>query len=203
MKGHVDSTSYLRAIVDRTDGIRPENAVLSNLTIAQMPSLPGLIGATDNGIIPAPDLAAKRQILLNARALYRGLGIDPIKVAVVAATEKVSAKQPSTADAASLAQEFGQDKHAGMIVDGPFGYDAAVSVDAAIAKKLQSSPVAGKADLLLFPTIEAANAVAKSWKFHGSAETGSVVAGATGPVMLNSRSDGARQRVNSLLNALV
>lgn len=202
MKGHVDSTAYLRAIVSRDTGIRA-GSVLSNVTVAAMPSWPKLIAATDNGILPAPDLDQKRQIVLNTASVFRGLGVSPVKVAAVAATEKVSEALPATMDAAALAAESRAGDLPGFVIDGPFGYDVAVSRDAARAKGLEASTVAGDADLLLFPTIEAANAVAKSWKFHGQAETGSIVLGARVPVMLNSRSDSAARRINALILAMV
>lgn len=201
MKGHVDSTSYLRAIVSRTNGLR-DGGVLSNVTVAEMASYPKFLAATDNGIVPAPDLDQKRQIILNTARLFRGLGVDPVKVAAVAATEKVSDALSATRDAAALSEESCSGEMPGFVVDGPFGYDVAVSRSAAISKKLDQSEVAGMADLLLFPTIEAANAVAKSWKYHGQAETGSLVLGASVPVLLNSRSDSAARRINALLLAL-
>lgn len=201
MKGHVDSTSYLRSIVSRDTGIR-RATLLSNITVAEMPSWPKLIAATDNGIVPAPTLEQKRQIILNVRDLYRGLGIDNVKVAVVTATEKISDALPATVDAAALTEESRAGKLPGFTVDGPFGYDVAVSKHAARTKGLDASLVAGDVDLLLFPTIDAANAVAKAWKFHGNADTGSVVLGAKVPVMLNSRSDDAKRRINGLLLAV-
>ncbi|SFF73673.1 phosphate acyltransferase [Roseobacter denitrificans] len=201
MKGHVDSTSYLRAIVNRDTGIRA-GGVLSNVTVAEMPSYPKFLVATDNGIIPQPTLAQKQQIIRNTAPLFRGLGLDCVKVAALAATEKVTAGNAPTEDAAHLAADSRAGGFPGFIVEGPFGYDVAVSKAAAKAKKLDASRVAGDADLLLFPTIEAANAVAKSWKFHGQAQTGSIVLGAQVPVLLNSRSDKVDRRINALLLAL-
>lgn len=200
MKGHVDSTSYLRAVVNRETGIR-QGSVLSNVTVAEMPSYPKLLAATDNGIVPLPDLDQKRQMILNTAPLYRGFGIETARVAALAATEKQSGALPATGQAASLRDEAADGKLPGFLVDGPFGYDVAVSAKAAATKGLEASPVAGNTDLLLFSNIDAANAVAKAWKFHGQAETGSVVLGATVPVLLNSRSDGADRRVNALLLA--
>ncbi|MDB4073591.1 phosphate acyltransferase [Ascidiaceihabitans sp.] len=201
MKGHVDSRSYLRAIVNRETGIRA-GGVLSNVTVAKMPSYPKFLVATDNGIIPLPTLDQKRQIILNTAPLFRGLWVDCVKVAALAATEKVTEGNASTEDAATLAAESCAGEFTGFIVEGPFGYDVAVSKAAAETKKLGSSQVAGDADLLLFPTIDAANAVAKSWKFHGQAQTGSIVLGAQVPVLLNSRSDSVERRINALLLAL-
>lgn len=202
MKGHVDSSAYLRAVVNRDTGIR-KDGVLSNVTVAQMQSYPSLIVATDNGILPAPTLEQKRQIILNTRPLFHGLGYTQVRVAALAATEKVSDGMPATVDAAALAADDGfRTGHPEFIVDGPFGYDVAVSHAAAESKGLGTSPVAGRSDLLLFANIEAANAVAKAWKFHGDAETGSLVLGARVPVLLNSRSDSAVRRVNALLLAI-
>lgn len=200
IKGHVDSTSYLRAVVDRTAGLRTCD-VLSNVTVAGMPSLGRLIAATDNGIVPAPTLDQKRQIVLNTGALFRGLGIAPVKVAAVCATEKASDAVPATRDAQALARESADGRLDGFVLGGPMGYDVAISPKAARMKGLQSLPAAGAADLLLFPTIDAGNAVAKAWKYHGQAETGSIVLGARVPVLLNSRSDSAARRINALLLA--
>lgn len=202
MKGHVDSTSYLRAVVNRETGIRA-GGVLSNVTVAAMKSYPKLLVATDNGIIPQPDLDQKRQIILNTRDLFRGLGIDTVKTAAVAATEKVSQVLPATLDARTLAEESAAGLLPGFVVEGPFGYDVAVSKASAEKKGLSDTVVAGDADLIVFPTIDAANAVAKAWKFHGDAETGSIVLGARVPVLLNSRSDGVARRLNALMLAIV
>tara|TARA_B100001167_G_scaffold190640_1_gene157868 strand:+ start:1909 stop:2826 length:918 start_codon:yes stop_codon:yes gene_type:complete len=200
MKGHIDSTSYLRAVVNRETGLR-RGKVLSNVTVAEMPSLGRLIAATDNGILPAPEREQKRQIVLNTTPLFRGLGIAPVRVAVVCATEKVSDALPATGDAAALARECAEGAFDGFEIGGPMGYDVAVSTEAAQVKGLARMPAAGAADLLLFPNIDAANAVAKAWKFHGQARTGSIVLGAQVPVLLNSRSDTAARRVNGLLLA--
>lgn len=201
VKGHVDSTAYLRAIVDKASGIRGDG-VLSTITVAEMASYPKLVAVTDNGILPAPDLAQKRRILLNSRALFAGLGVTPVKVAAIAATEKPSDRIPATLDAAALAAESRSGRLPGFIVDGPFGYDVAVSRDAAAKKGLAGSPVAGAADLILCPEINTGNALAKSWKLHGQARTGSVVLGARVPVLLNSRSDSADRRLNGLMLAM-
>lgn len=200
MKGTVDSAAYLRAVVDRDTGIRA-GGVLSNVTLAEMPSVPRLIGATDNGIVPLPTLDQKRAMLLNALPLFRGLGLTQVRVAAIAASEKVSDRQPATGDAAALAGESRAGKLPGLIVDGPFGYDVALSEKSAMAKGLGDSPVAGRADLILFPNLESGNATVKAWKLHGQAKTGSLVLGATVPVLLNSRSDGPDRRVLGLVMA--
>lgn len=200
MKGHVDSTSYLRAVVDRQTGLR-KGSVLSNITVAEMPGLDRLLAATDNGILPLPDLDQKRQIVSNTAPLFRGLGIAPVRVAAVCATEKVTDALPATGHARALAAECLKGSFEGFEIGGPMGYDVAVSSKAAKAKGLGDLPASGNADLLLFPNIDAANAVAKSWKFHGQARTGSIVLGASVPVLLNSRSDSAERRETAFLLA--
>ncbi|MFN0116290.1 MAG: phosphate acyltransferase [Paracoccaceae bacterium] len=201
VKGSVDSAAYLRAILSRDSGLRA-GPVLANVTIAEMASVPRLIGATDNGILPLPTLDQKRAILLAAVPLFRGLGVSPLHVAAIAASEKVSAAQPATVDAQALAAESRAGTLPGLIVDGPFGYDVALSGAAAAKKGLGGSAVAGRADLILFPSLESGNATVKAWKLHGGARTGSLVLGATVPVLLNSRADGAEQRRLGLLLAL-
>jgi phosphate butyryltransferase len=198
VKGSVDSAAYLRAVVSRETGLRASD-VLSNVTLAEMPSVPRLIGATDNGIVLLPTLAQKRTILANAVPLFLGLGVSPLRVAVIAASEKVHPAQPATTDAAALRDEWaGNDR---VMVDGPFGYDVALSPASAMKKGFTDSPVAGQADLILFPSIESGNATVKAWKLHGQARTASIVMGARVPVLLNSRADGAEQRRLGLLLA--
>lgn len=201
IKGHVDSSTYLKSVVNSETGLR-KGGVLSNMTVAEMPGMDRLIAATDNGILPMPDLDQKRQIILNTAQFFRGLGYPVVRVAAVCATEKASDALPATRDAEALAKESRENKLDGFEVGGPMGYDVAISSDAAKKKGLENLPAAGCADLLLFSNIDAANAVAKSWKFHGGAKTGSIVLGAVAPVLLNSRSDSAERRLNALLLAL-
>lgn len=200
VKGQVDSAAYLRAVVARDTGLRG-SGVLSNLTLAEMPSVPRLIGATDNGIVPLPTLEQKRAMIGNALPLFRAIGVTPLRVAAIAASEKVSAAQPATTDAEALRRAAEHGELGPVLVDGPFGYDVALSPDAAAKKGLAGSAVAGRADLILFPSIEAGNATVKAWKLHGQARTASIVLGAGVPVLLNSRSDGAEQRRLGLLLA--
>lgn len=200
VKGNVNSAAYLKAVVNKETGLR-NSSVLSNLTLAEMPSLDRLIGATDNGIILLPNLDQKRAILRNSQALYAGLGIMNPRVAAIAASEKVSDRQPATTDAAALAAGSRNGEFGDMCVEGPFGYDVALSQAAAAAKGLAKSQVAGQADLILFPNIEAGNATVKAWKLHGQARTASIVLGASVPVLLNSRSDGVEQRRLGLILA--
>jgi phosphate butyryltransferase len=200
MKGSVDSTNYLKAVVNRDTGLR-KGGVLSNVTVAEIRGMGRLLAATDNGIMPMPTLDQKRHIILNTAPLFRGCGFSTVRVAAVCATEKVSGALPATQDAASLAEESAEGKFDLFEIGGPMGYDVAVSPEAAKKKGLDHLPAAGEADLLLFPNIDAANSVVKSWKYHGGARTGSIVLGATAPILLNSRSDSAQRRLDALLLA--
>lgn len=202
MKGHIDSASLLRAVVRRETGIRSAD-VLSNVTLASMDSYPRMLAVSDNGILPAPTLEQKRAIILNTRPMFDGLGVSPMRVAAIAATEKVNDAMPATTDARALAEDAIAGRLPGFLVDGPFGYDVAVSEGAAAKKGLSGSPVAGRADLILCDAIETANALAKSWKLHGGARTGSVVLGARVPVLLNSRSDAVDRRLDALALAIL
>ncbi|MGR3815954.1 MAG: phosphate acyltransferase [Cognatishimia activa] len=197
IKGAVDSGAYLKAVVNRDTGIAVSR-VLSNISIAELPGFGRLIGATDNGILPAPTCEQKRAIIQNSAALWRGLGVVNPKVALVAATEKVTPAMPATIDAATLVRQGAN----GFLLAGPMGYDMAISPRAAAIKGAAADGVSGCADMLVFPNIEAANAVVKSWKFHANAQTGSIVLGGRVPILLNSRSDGAQARLNGLLLAI-
>lgn len=130
VKGQVDSAAYLRAVVARETGL-PALEVLSNVTLAEMPGMGRLIGATDNGILPLPPLAQKRAIIRNAVPLFRGFGLASLCVAAIAASEKVHPGQPATTDAAALRDEAGAGAPGPVLVDGPFGYNIALSPNAA------------------------------------------------------------------------
>ncbi len=200
VKGSLDSASYFRAILNRDHGLLAAK-VLSNISLFELPSYPKLLAVTDNAIVLLPDLDQKLAIINNSRPLFCALGITPAKVAAVAAVEKVNPKMVATTDAAELRRLSQQGLIEGFVVDGPFGYDACISRDAAIQKGLADSPVAGDPDLLLMPNLEAANMLGKAYKYHGGADSGGLVMGARVPVILNSRSDSAERRYNSLLLA--
>ncbi len=204
MKGHIDSPVLVKALLNRDTGLR-SGGLLSNLTVFAEPRMGRLLGITDNGIVPAPDVEQKRAILLNALPLFEALGISPVRVALVAASEKVLPTLQGTVDAAALKALLATEDalQSRCLVDGPFGYDVCVSPAAARAKGIVDSPVAGNPDLLLFHDIEAANAVAKAIKFHGDATSGGLLLGCRVPVLFNSRSDDAQRRRNSLLLACV
>ena len=200
VKGRLETVYYLKAILDKENGIRASE-VLSNLTMFEMESDHKFIAVTDNAIIPFPTLLEKKVIIENTKPLWTSLGIDKPKVAVLAAIELVNPKMDATVDAACLAKMAERGQIKGFSVDGPLSYDIAINLTCAQGKHITDSSVAGDPDLLLLPNLEAANILGKSYKFHGKAESGGLILGATVPVVLNSRSDSAERRLNSMLMA--
>jgi phosphate butyryltransferase len=202
VKGSLKSEYYLKAILDRTEGLR-EAPVLSNLSLFQMPSYHKLLAVSDNAILVAPGVEEKAQIIRNAMPLFSALGRRPLLVAALAAVETVSDKMPATKDAAALAEMSARGEFGDCIVEGPFGYDAAIDRECAVSKGLSWSRVCGQPDLLVAPNLETANSLGKSYKFHGKAIWGGLVLGAKAPAVLNSRSDDAENRYRSLLLARI
>lgn len=200
VKGSVKSEGYIRAILDSETGIKV-SSVLSNLSLFEMPSLPRFIAVTDNAILISPNLPEKAAIISNTSPLWKALGIDPVRVAALSTVETVNYKIQSTVDAAALEVMSSRGQLPGFIVEGPLGYDAAISKECAITKKLTHSQVCGQVDMILAPNLETANALGKSYKFHGSATWGGLVFGATVPAVLNSRSDDGINRLNSMAMA--
>jgi phosphate butyryltransferase len=198
MKGKVTTGDLLKAVLHRDHGLRT-GRLLSDVFLFDWP-LPGdsrLMGITDGGINLAPDVAAKAQILANALEVFRVLGYEEPKAAVLSAIEKVNENLPSTLDGQELAKMASEGAFGRCQVDGPLAMDLAVSAEAA-SRKGVSSPVAGKADILLFPSIEAANITAKALQYLVPFEPGHVVMGARAPVLIPSRAESAQAKVNSV-----
>lgn len=200
IKGDLKTQYYLKAILDKDRGIR-RSSVLSNLSVFEMASYHKLLAISDNAILIAPDLDEKAAVIKNSRPLWEAFGISPAKVAALAAVETVNPKMQATTDAARLSELSKQGAFEGFIVEGPFGYDAAIDSGCAREKGIEGSLVCGDPDLILAPNLETANALGKSYKFHGAAIWGGLVFGASVPAVLNSRSDDAANRFRSLLLA--
>ena len=200
IKGKLETIFYLRAILDKENGIR-KSETLSNLTLFEMESYHKLLCVTDNAITPFPTLQEKKVIIENTKILWTSLGIDLPKVAVLAAIELVNPKMQATADAACLSQMAERGQIKGFLIDGPLSYDIAIDTACAKGKHLDNSSIAGDPDLLLMPNLESANILGKSYKFHGNANSGGLVMGASVPVVLNSRSDSSVRRLNSMMMA--
>jgi phosphate butyryltransferase len=198
MKGKVTSVDLLRAVLDPEEGLRT-GRLLSDVFLfdSPLPDERRLIGITDGGINLAPDLEAKAQILSNAVEVFRILGYEEPKVAVLSAIEAVNADLPSTVDARELTSRAAQGAFGPCVVDGPLAMDLAVSGESARRKEVKS-PVAGAADILLFPSIESANITAKALQYLVPFEPGHMVMGAAAPVLIPSRSERAQAKVNAV-----
>ncbi|MBS0448355.1 MAG: bifunctional enoyl-CoA hydratase/phosphate acetyltransferase [Proteobacteria bacterium] len=196
MKGSLHTDELMSAVVDRATGLRGERRI-SHAFLFDLPRYPKLLALADCVVNIAPNLAAKRSILGNAIELLQTLGIAEPKVGVVAAVETVNPAIPATLDAAELARLGREGAWPGAIVDGPFGFDNAISAESARIKKI-SSPVPGDADLLLMPDLNAGNMLYKSFVYIGGGDCAGLVLGARVPVVLTSRADSLQSRIASV-----
>lgn len=189
MKGHLHTDLLLAAILDREHGLRVPDRRVSHVYVIEPPGLGRLLWVSDAAVHIAPDLAAKRAITLNAITLARACGLNAPRVAILAAIETVNPAMPATVDAVALAQMSREGQMPeGALIDGPLAMDNAVNVQAAQMKGIVS-PVAGQADVLIVPNIEAGNLLAKALTFLAHAAAAGVLVGARVPVILTSRAD--------------
>lgn len=195
MKGHLHTDAFLRAILSSKAGLRGRRQV-SHVFVLDVPSRDHLLFVTDAAVNIAPDLAAKRDIVQNAIDLARALGVDRPRAGILSAVETVNPAIASTIDAAALSKMAERGQIEGGLVDGPLAMDNAVDPTAAKIKNL-SGQVAGRADILVGPNIEAANMMAKQLSFVGRAESAGVVLGTKVPVILTSRADSEFSRIVS------
>ena len=169
---------------------------MSQTFILDVPAYPRLLFVTDAAINITPDLKAKADIAQNAIDLARILGIECPKVAILAAVEVVNPKMQATLDAAALCKMADRGQITGGVLDGPLAFDNAVSPEAAKTKGIVS-PVAGCADILLAPDLDAGNMVAKQLQYLAGAASAGIVMGARVPIVLTSRADSVRSRLAS------
>lgn len=197
MKGLLDTSILLKAVLDREVGLRTKN-LLSHVMVYEVPNYHKLLFLTDGGMNIAPTLEEKKSILANAIEAAKAIDNKELKVACLTAKEKVSEKMQSTIDADKLKQ-LGQSGYFGddVIVEGPIAFDLAVSKSAAIIKRF-NSPVAGEADIILVPTIEVGNGIGKALSYLGNAKSAGVIMGAKAPIVLVSRADDAETKLYSI-----
>lgn len=200
MKGNIPTNVILKAVLNKEFGLRTGN-VLSHVAVFEVPGFERYIIVTDAGMNIAPDLEQKVQIVKNAVQFAKSIGIEHPKVAPIAAIETINPAMQPTLDAAALTVMNRRGQISGCIIDGPLGLDNAISTIAAEHKGIQSE-VAGKADILLVPTIEVGNVLYKSMVYFANAKVGAVIAGAKAPIVLTSRSDSAESKLNSLALAI-
>jgi phosphate butyryltransferase len=196
MKGNIRTAVFLRAALDRSTGLRT-GRLLSHVAIFDMLSLGRLLLISDAGVNIAPTLEQKADITQNAIDVAHSLGIERPRVAVLASTENVVPNLPANVEAAALAKMADRGQITGALVDGPLALDNAISVAAASDKAI-ASQVAGRADLLILPDIEAANVLVKAIVYFARRPMAGVVVGARAPLIVPSRADTAESKFDSL-----
>jgi phosphotransacetylase len=194
MKGSLHSDELLGAVTHRETGLRTERRI-SHVFAMAVPTYSQPLFITDAAVNIFPDLDAKRDIVQNVIDLALALGQDP-KVAILSAVETVTLKIPSTIDAAALCKMAERGQITGGKLDGPLALDNAISPEAARIKGIVS-PVAGQANILVVPDLEAGNMLAKNLTFLGNADAAGIVLGARVPIVLTSRADTPRARMAS------
>ncbi len=197
MKGLVSTDKYMRAILDKEKGLMEPNAILTHVTVIENVNYHKLIICGDVAIIPLPDLKQKIAIVNYLIKTAQSLGIEKPKVAVIAATEQMLAGMPACVDAAILAKMADRGQIKGAYIDGPLSLDAAIDKESAEIKKV-IGPVAGDADCLLFPNIEAGNVFYKCNTKLAGGEQGALVMGARVPAVLSSRGDSMMTKLYSI-----
>jgi phosphate acetyltransferase len=201
MKGSLHTDELMGAVVSRETGLRTARRV-SHCFVMDVPSYEQALIITDAAINIAPTLDEKVDILQNAIDLAHALGIDEVRVAILSAMETVNPKVPSTVEAAALCKMVDRHQITGALVDGPLALDNAISPEAARIKQIDS-PVAGRANVLMVPDLEAGNMLAKSLSFLAGADAAGIVLGARVPIILTSRADSVMTRMASCAVAVL
>lgn len=195
MKGSLHSDELLGAVTRREGGLRTARRI-SHVFIMDVPTHSQTLFITDAAVNIAPDLMAKRDIIQNAIDLFVALGLGVPKVAILSAVETVTPTIPSTIEAAALCKMAERGQITDGILDGPLAFDNAISPEAARIKGIKSE-VAGRAQILVVPDLEAGNMLAKNLSFLSGADAAGIVLGARVPVILTSRADSVRTRMAS------
>jgi phosphate acetyltransferase len=201
MKGSLHSDELLAAVTKRETGLRTGRRI-SHVFVMDVPTHPHTLFITDAAVNIAPDLAAKRDIVQNAIDLYAALGLGTPKVAILSAVETINSSIPSTIEAAALCKMADRGQITGGDLDGPLAFDNAISPEAARIKGIKS-PVAGHAQILVVPDLEAGNMLAKNLTFLSNADAAGIVLGARAPIVLTSRADNVRTRMASCAVAVL
>ena len=195
MKGSLHTDELMRAVTASATGLRTARRI-SHVFVMDVPTYPEPLLITDAAINIFPDLDAKRDIIQNAIDLFTQAGLGTPRVAIVSAVETVTSKIPSTIEAAALCKMAERGQITGGVLDGPLAFDNAIDPDAAKIKGIHS-PVAGRAQILVVPDLEAGNMLAKNLSFLAQADAAGIVLGARVPIILTSRADSVRTRMAS------
>jgi len=195
MKGSLHTDELMRAVTASATGLRTDRRI-SHVFIMDVPSHPDTLVITDAAINIFPDLDVKRDIVQNAIDLFVQIGQGTPRVAILSAVETVTSKIPSTIEAAALCKMAERGQIKGGVLDGPLAFDNAIDPEAARIKGIKSE-VAGRAQILVVPDLEAGNMLAKNLSFMAKADAAGLVLGARVPIVLTSRADSVRTRMAS------
>jgi phosphate acetyltransferase len=195
MKGSLHTDELMREVASSKSGLRTARRI-SHVFIMDVPTYAETLFITDAAINIFPDLDAKRDIVQNAIDLFTQVGLGTPRVAILSAVETVTSKIPSTIEAAALCKMADRGQITGGLLDGPLAFDNAIDPEAARIKGIQS-PVAGRAQILVVPDLEAGNMLAKNLTFLAKADSAGIVLGARVPIILTSRADSVRARMAS------
>ena len=199
IKGLVDTKYYMKAILNKEANLVPQGALLSHFVLYSTPKYPKPFAITDSAVVIAPSLEQKAKIIENAVHTMHQLGLENPKVACVCPVEKVNEKIPSTVDAAALAQMNAEGKITGCVVEGPYDFYISMSAQRAAEKGITGKQVAGQADILVLPDLDAANPLYKALAFFGEEmEAAAILVGPKIPVILPSRADDPKVKLNAI-----
>jgi len=201
MKGSLHTDELMRAVTSSKTGLRTARRI-SHVFVMDVPTYAETLFITDAAINIFPDLDTKRDIIQNAIDLFTQTGLGTPRVAILSAVETVTAKIPSTIEAAALCKMAERGQITGGVLDGPLAFDNAIDPEAARIKGIQS-PVAGRAQILVVPDLEAGNMLAKNLSFLAQADAAGIVLGARVPIILTSRADSVRTRMASCAVAVL
>ena len=201
MKGSLHTDELMREVTSSKTGLRTARRI-SHVFVMDVPSYPETLFITDAAINIFPDLDAKRDIIQNAIDLYTQVGLGTPRVAILSAVETVTSKIPSTIEAAALCKMAERGQITGGILDGPLAFDNAIDPESAKIKGIKSA-VAGRAQILVVPDLEAGNMLAKNLSFLAKADSAGIVLGARVPIILTSRADSVRSRMASCAVAVL
>ena len=201
MKGFVNTDDFLRGVLNREKGLRT-GKIMSHVYVLESSALKRMLFITDGSVNILPDLETKCSIILNSIYLANIFEIEDPKVAITTAIELANPKMPSTIDAAVLAKMSQRGQFSGKIIDGPLALDNAISPWAAEHKGI-GGPVAGQADIIVVPSIEAGNILCKAHVYLTGGNLAGVVMGASAPIVLTSRADTSQSKLNSIATAVL
>ena len=201
MKGSLHTDELMRCVTAGETGLRTARRI-SHVFVMDVPGYPETLFITDAAINIFPDLDCKRDIVQNAIDLYRDIGLGTPRVALLSAVETVTTKIPTTIEAAALCKMADRGQITGGILDGPLAFDNAIDPEAARIKGIKSE-VAGRAQILVVPDLEAGNMLAKNLTFRAKADAAGIVLGARVPIILTSRADSVRARMASCAVAVL